>query len=187
LLEELEVTLAAAGVPVNLFRPGIGSAEVRNRFRSIDRDVPDEVVVWFQWHDGTAMSDSGRMIPILPVFEHWTLDMVIGNIRNPRLPYGHEPWEWNPEWIQLTGDNHGMAVNVAKSSDEAPLVRALVDDGPVTQGETGANQVVSLCTPVAWWIEAVNNAAIQWDRENNWWITPDFTKQPIERWQIGFL
>ncbi len=183
LLVELEHELATMGAPVRLFRPGLPESTVRERFAQVGRTPPDEVVTWFTWHDGSRADTDGRWVDVFPR-EHWTLDSVIRRILEPDLPYGTELWEWHPSWVHLTGDNHGLAVDFSRTT--TPRVRAL-SEGSVSTHDPGlAHQVVSLCTPVTWWIEAIRSGAIQWEPDLRG-LRKDFSILPIERWRIGVL
>jgi hypothetical protein len=59
LLDELEHRLRAFGAPiVEAFRPGVSADEVRAVLAAEGLSAPDDVVVWWGWHDGAALHDA---------------------------------------------------------------------------------------------------------------------------------
>jgi hypothetical protein len=180
LLPEFEDELRRAGVPVEKsFAPGIGRAEVNTVFERMKLPAPEEAVVWFGWHNGvTALFDWSRAFPR---FEFYS----IGDVERRYLdengwPHGHEEWQWNPQWLQLLGDNNGLAVECVEPRDRSPRVRPISNDGEWgTQPENGYSQVVSLSTPVTWWIESLRKGEYAWYPEQRAWDW-DFQK-PYDR------
>jgi hypothetical protein len=185
LLEQLEQSLRDAGVPVlDYFQPRASREEVQRAFEECGLLPSEEAVVWFDWHNG----DDGYHRS-LPWFDFWPLETV----RRRRLDPGGQKvgvgdWMWHPDWIQLMGDNNGVAISRAldEKGREQTLVRALSISDPEwsTQPSGGAHQVVSLCTPVTWWIESLRAGWYQWDRVREGWHIDD-AKQPEERRTYG--
>ena len=59
LLEELERRLRAYGAPiVDAFGPGIPADQIRAVFDDEGLNAPDDVVAWWGWHNGAALSDA---------------------------------------------------------------------------------------------------------------------------------
>jgi hypothetical protein len=180
LLQELETELRDAGVPVDAaFRPGTSAPQLRAAFALAGVAVPDEIVVWFGWHDGVNRPIGNR---VLPIFEMWSSEETIQKYVNPNgAPKGSEAWQWNPEWLHFVGDNNGIAVSCGSGPEAAPLVRRIsagLDYG--TQAGDTLHQVVSLCTPVTWWIESMRNGWYKWDRRLHGWDW-ETTSQPTFR------
>ena len=60
----------------------------------------------------------------------------------------------------------------------SPLVRFVSDDGSTsTQDSDTEYQVVSLCTPVTWWIDSIRRGWYKWDGGSSTW-TRDAQAQP---------
>jgi hypothetical protein len=63
LLEELDRRLRAFGAPiVEAFRPGLPAGEVKAVFADEGLSAPDDVVTWWGWHDGAAVSDAPPVV-----------------------------------------------------------------------------------------------------------------------------
>ena len=169
LLPEFEMELRRAGVAVDeCFAPPIGRSTVAAAFERLALPLPEEVVTWFGWHDGVV---DLTWMKAFPKFEFYSLENVVDRYLNERgWPKGHEDWQWNPEWIQLLGDNNGLAIECLPPSDVSPRVRPLSHDGEWgTQPDNGYAQVVSLCTPVTWWIESLRAGEYTWYPEHRAW------------------
>ncbi len=96
-------------------------------------------------------------------------------------PRGFGRWEWNPNWVHIMGDQHGLAMCCADDPESPPLVRFVSDDGYTsTQDGDTAYQVVSLCTPVTWWIDSIRRGWYRWEARSGVW-TRDAQAQPLLR------
>jgi hypothetical protein len=182
LLGVLEAELIAAGVPVeSAFLPGISAEFVRSDFASRNLVAPDEVVTWFGWHGGptAARFASGA----LPYFPMRTLGSMWMEREGPQAhPLGYEESQFNPAWVKIIGQGRGVAVSCEGDPGETPLVRGIDFDGdPGTQPGQTRTQVVSLCTPVAWWIESIRSGWYRWYPELQRWDA-DPRLQPADRW-----
>jgi hypothetical protein len=170
LLTLLEAELVKQGVPVaEYMSPGARKSEVEAAFGKCGLVPPDEAIVWFGWHNGpTGEGNSER---VFPRFNFWSLEDCVRDYLEPGgQPKGYGPRLWNPDWINLMGDGNGVALDCGKPASHPPLVRALSlgREFGTQAGEIG-NQVVSLCTPVTWWIDAFRRGWYQWDREQTGW------------------
>lgn len=102
------------------------------------------------------------------------------------MPYGYDVGNWQPEWTMLVpGMGCGILVNHMSDPDVAPLVRNLWELTFDPQ-EGSTQQVVSLCTPVTWWIQAIRSGGWAWDTENSVWRIHQ-SALPMERSLRGFL
>ncbi len=185
LLSEFEVELTKQHVPVDLLRPGRDFDEVKRAFSAVDRHIPDEVAVWFAWHDGEVADQTRAMAGVLPQFEFYSLDTVLHLIARPRQPYGEEEWDWNREWVHVLGDHKGLIVSCGKDPATPPLVRVL--DPTATHHVIASRQSVSLCTPVTWWIEGLRNGWYTWNSEIGRWSRRTMDMGPKYQWFSGLV
>ena len=180
LLQEFEHELSRAGVPVEqALSPGLERDQVGGIFDHLGLPVPDEIAVWFGWHNGvTSLPLWGKAFPR---FEFYPIEVVESRYaREGGQPLGYSDREWNPNWIHLLGDNNGMAIECGEPTNAAPHVRPLDIAGEWgTQTDNGYFQVVSLCTPVTWWIESLRKGEYTWHPEARAWDW-DFGK-PYDR------
>jgi hypothetical protein len=179
LLPTLEDQLRTKGIPVEEYlSPGASPAAVRAGFEECGLVAPDEAVVWFGWHDGPTRHPNSHKV--MPMFLGWSLAECVAAYLDPAgHPKGHEDWQWDPAWIQIMGDANGLAISCAAAPDQAPLVRALTWDGEFgTQPSQTLSQAVSLCTPVAWWVDALQHGWYRWNPHGNAWENPDPFGQP---------
>jgi hypothetical protein len=177
LLDIFESELRRQGVPVDAYlRPGAQASEVRETFERNNLNAPDEVLVWFGWHDGPVRSTASHLV--LPMFMSWSVAEVDTMRNSPGAqPFGLEDWQWNPSWVQIMGDQNGLAVRCDNEPSAAPLVRGLLSGQYGTQPDVTRRQVVSLCTPVTWWIDALQHGWYRWVVSANAWET-DHSLQP---------
>jgi hypothetical protein len=185
LLAELDCELVASGFPVYEFLlPGTSEARVRNSVEGLGLTAPDELVVWFTWHDGRAETEASRYF--VPGFTLRTLAYVVDCYQDPAYePFGEEEWQWDPRWLHIVGPNVGLAMRCDGDPAQPPLVRNVASDsGFGTQPHQTARQAVSMCTPVTWWIESLRNGWYRWKPDvQRWWA--DETFQPDIRQQMG--
>ncbi len=181
LLDQFETELVRVGVPVGRFlQPGAHPDYVRDVFDRNGLTAPDEAVVWFSWHDGPTRIPGGNHP--LPRFEIWSLDEADDRRHSDGAqPLGRSPDEWDPDWFQIMGPVAGLAMNCGEPVERVPLVRALSHTLEMgTQPDQTLQQVVSLCTPVTWWIEGIREGWYTWIPELNGWDY-DFMAQPVIR------
>ena len=182
LLEEFENELSRAGVPVEQsLAPGLERDQVARVFDRLGLPVPDEIAVWFAWHNGVV--DLSLWSRVFPRFEFYPIDVVESRYSNEGgQPLGYKDGEWNPNWIHLLGDNNGVAFECRGPTSAAPRVRPIESTGEWgTQVDNGFCQVVSLCTPVAWWIESLRKGEFTWHPQARAWDW-DFGK-PYDRFE----
>lgn len=160
-------------------QPGLLAAQIEDALGRINLTPPDELIVWWGWRDGFR-----------PMFGHGLrhgqlrLETAIATYKNEDL--GTELEEWNPNWIRVGGTgNDGDAVSCAPSEDP-PLVRAVSTWDIGTQPfEDTIRQVVSLCTPVTWWLTAIKEGWDQYNPTTGFWDW-DRSLYPPE-WDITHL
>ena len=165
LLRELDESLTRAGFPVDrLLLPGSDEGSIRAAVARVGLIAPDELVAWFSWHEGSARLDAAR--PFVPGCTLWSLESVLSLYE--KEPLGEE--EWNPNWLQVIGPNVGIAVYCDSDAAAPPLLRSVAPDSEFgTQPNQTARQVVSLCTPVAWWLDSLANGWYEWQAQVGRW------------------
>jgi hypothetical protein len=179
LLAAFEEELRKQKVPVDRYmRPGADESEVRAGFAQCGLVAPDEAVRWFGWRDGPTRTKDSHFV--MPMFMSWSLAECVAAYLDPKgQPKGYESWQWHPGWIQIMGDANGLALNCIAPPEEAPLVRGLSWGREYgTQPEQTLRQVVSLCTPVAWWLDALQHGWYRWNVPGNAWESVDHSLQP---------
>ncbi|MEO6116792.1 MAG: hypothetical protein ABIP33_10435 [Pseudolysinimonas sp.] len=76
------------------------------------------------------------------------------------------------------GDANGLAIFCDGDPVDPPLVRGITWDREYgTQPHQTLRQAVSLCTPVAWWVDALRRGRYRWNERTNAWDV-DYSKQP---------
>jgi hypothetical protein len=180
LLVDFEAELRAHGVPVDRYlRPGATADAVRAEFASAGLVAPEEAICWFQWHDGRYEVPGSERA--LPVFDAWSLDYLKLDREDPNSQTrGYGRWDWNPNWIHIMGEQVGLAMSCAGEPAEPPLVRMVAAGLAGTQDDDTESQVVSLCTPVTWWIDSIRRGWYVWDRSAGAWSRDD-AAQPLIR------
>jgi hypothetical protein len=153
LLHQLEEKLASAGSPTYLLQPGKHEEEVEELLAKAGLRAPDELVVWFGWHDGRVLDDP-RSFDVIPNFPIASLSEAIERHEEftsefPGLdPRDENDWGIPRGWLSLTQTNYGTAVHCLGEPSASPQVRVAT---PFFYEEDG-HRAVSLCTLVAWWI-----------------------------------
>ena len=182
LLENLFDALESAGVPLRAhLRPGLSEGYIRERLERRGLVAPLELVSWYETFDGARFMVGEAPTRLFPVFDLHSLDQALAlyDAEAEALRMGSEPWEWNPEWLRIGEPVHSLAVHCAPDESAPPRVRSVGDDH-TTQALDPTYQVVSLCTPVAWWIEALEAGVFEWRADvGNWALTQIF---PGSRW-----
>jgi hypothetical protein len=179
LLSDFELELRGQGVAVDEFlRPGASERDIRAAFDECDLIAPLEAIAWFGWRDGPTRTPQSHLV--MPMFMGWSLAECVRAYRDPRgQPKGSEPWQWDPNWLQIMGDANGLAIYCSTKETDAPLVRSLSWGREFgTQPAQTLHQVVSLCTPVAWWIDALRNGWYRWNPAASAWEDVDHSQQP---------
>jgi len=182
LLMEMETELRRQGVPVDEYlRPPAPISVVRAGFEECGLDPPLEALAWFGWHDGPTRAPNSHKV--MPMFLGWSLAESVRAYLDPKgQPKGREDWQWDPRWLQIMGDGNGLAIFCGDAPDKAPLVRGItVDREYGTQPSQTLRQVVSLCTPVTWWIDALRHGWYRWNKHANAWEDVDTSLQPPMR------
>ncbi len=145
------------------FRPGLPADAIISRFAPLGYVPNDEVIAWWGWHDG--LHDSDLNPPgVTPFRLDAAVDLVLkmhrGVVRPPDWLFD----TWHPAWIPF--DYTATLAIRGDSAQVPPPVRPQQPEmGDHTQDAPAPAQVISLCTPVTWWITAIREGWRRWDEE----------------------
>ena len=159
--------------------PGLPKSKISDELGAIGIEPPEEVLVWWNWRNGFR--------PLVPIgLRHAQLRLEDAVYMYRRSSLGTDIDQWNPHWIHIAGSgNDGDAV-CCQRSDEPPLVRAVSSFDIGTQPyEDPLRQVVSLCTPVTWWLLSIAKGWNSWDPITGFWGWDD-SQYPLE-WKLTNL
>lgn len=184
LLGDYQRRLEAVGIPIDTWlAPGVSEEEVRRELAKVDLVSPDEVVVWFGWHNGRAPGvarqvslhalptfDPSSLAEAIKSYDDWVLHYEAPPVPNGRAPIPDEYFQFGVTrgWLRLINDGRGCAVECAEPSSKSPRLRSATEDFG-TPGSEHLFQAVSLCTLVAWWIESLESGAFRWDATERRW------------------
>jgi len=153
---------------------GLAESDVRGALQYVGLACPDELVVLFGWHNGSAPNSSRPSpfdrIPPVPL-RYTSLQECITAYQGWRendaesLEAGFSGGA-GPDWLPLAGGFATIAVRCANDQG-APLVKS-------TSADASAHQVRSLCTLIAWQIQGMASGAYSADENGVW--EADFSK-----------
>lgn len=172
LLEEYENILRATSPAIaNSLLPGRDREEIVRLFAVVDLQPPEELLVWWSWHDGS--------VPGIPTgIRNWPMSLKDSLDLRREDTFGSDFGQSRPEWIRVAGEANG-SLSVSCGLEVPPLVRRVSTFSFGTQPHEIDNQVVSLCTPIAWWLQAHENGWIAFDPSAEIWKW-DFRQFPRE-------
>jgi hypothetical protein len=148
LLQQYESDIRKAGVRTkDVLLPGLSEREIRRQFGDIGIEPPEELLVWWGWHNGINQRYTGATR-----FNFLPLEAAIATYSSD--PHGTDIHSWNPQWIRVADYSAGIAVK-CENRTIPPLVRYVSAWTSGTQDDETEAQVVSLCTPVSWWLLAI--------------------------------
>jgi hypothetical protein len=196
LLDQVEEEFTAAGAPLDRWlAAGIGADEVSGRLAEVGLAAPDELLVWFGWHNGLAPAHDGEFPQrALPNFVPASIELAVGLYRDmvlnfeapPRVPRHHFMFGAGEGWLRIVDDLRGCAVDCSGGTPSArpPRIRS-ADDQFDEDDPNKLGQAVSLCTYVTWWLESLHTGAISWNlAEQRWDI--DFADMPATQRAVLF-
>lgn len=177
LLDALAFETKRAGAPLNdVLQPGVSRQYVQDQLGTIGLTAPEELIAWWGWRNGARPGlVSGQPLDMNSV------EMAIHLY--PRRFLGDGEFSWHPDWIRLLGPG-GYAISVnTDPSEQPPAIRA-TESFIGTAPDNTATQVVSLCTPVTWWLLARAKGWTRWEVKDGFgrW-NPDLDRYPLE-WRI---
>jgi len=179
LLGELEARLKERSVPVDAgLMPGLRPEFVRAMIRDeIALTAPDELVVWFSWRNGIRFAPPTRVTQVLPFIWSASLEQCIAKYKYWVEAKQSQPalgesglWAWAESWLPLERQAHTYHISCREDPSIPPLVKRSDERYPVGKDD-GHYQVRSLCTLVAWWIEAIDCGATQWIEHRQEWLS----------------
>ncbi|CAN5400266.1 hypothetical protein BH09ACT1_BH09ACT1_17060 [soil metagenome] len=191
LLEYYEWELLQRGVSLQRsLAPGVDESEVRGRLAGIGLRSPEEVIVWFGWHNGPASWPRFEAKSALPNFRQARLDDAIQRYRWCVLEF-QPPSDVSKErfylgagegWLRLVDDNLGCAIDCSpgSSQSEPPRIRS-ASELFLEPGSERAYRAVSLCTLVTWWLESLHSGAFRWDAVDERWIVDRYLLPRTQR------
>jgi hypothetical protein len=181
LLIRYEEVLTSLGGPVaDTMNPGLGSFEVEIKLRSRGLSCPDELLVWFGWHNGVMLE--GLRTAGIPGLFPAGLDACLAAYDQSRseledyveldLDYESLAYGATEGWLRLQSISESIAVECARDGASPPRTRwANLDFTDPTYA--GRFRAVSLCTTVARWIESAEAGAFEWRPTDHRWIVND--------------
>ncbi|MCA0218565.1 MAG: hypothetical protein LCH43_14605 [Actinobacteria bacterium] len=163
LLEQLQSALDASGAPTQLFRHGQSERLTIEKFDRAGLAPLDELIVWFGWHDGEEQNANTHALPAGRMATSTNALLLEARAEEP----GPLDWGAPRGWLPLVEHNAGLAADCTVGTTQAAQLRNRAPefyDEPFPYG-----RAVSLCTPVAWWLYALDSGALVWDQENGRW------------------
>jgi hypothetical protein len=157
LLREFESLVDGASSPARL-NPGLAEGEVQQQFAAAGLTCPEELVVWFGWHNGYPANDRGASFTT-PSIRTESLEFLLsrGMVNNTSwMSMGNGPGQI----VVDTGTPRGELLRVAHLEEDLPFYPGIKEDD--LDGRTA-----SLSTLVAWWIIGVKQGGYLWDG-NGW-------------------
>jgi hypothetical protein len=189
LLNELFDVLGSVGLPVAAsLAPGLTSREIRELLLSRGLSAPNELTAWYETFNGTTLGPTQTPVQLFPVYDLHSLETAVAlyDLEPASRGVGVEDWNWHPEWLRIAEPVQSLAVRCSADEEGPPLVRAVGHDYN-TQAANPPYQVVSLCTPVAWWIEELQNGSYVWDAARGLWNVEGISADHLSRRVAGFI
>ncbi len=161
------------------FRPGHSRHEIVDKFAEVGLVPPEELVVWWAWSDGHPMMGprGQRNTP-------FGIDHALRLYREDRddafelLP--------GPEWVRIAGQGRRETIALScEAGVDLPLVRFLDIEQGLGPQRLSDPYVMSLCTPVTWWLMGLAKGWIAFNRSRDRW-TYKLEDAPIE-WHLTQL
>jgi hypothetical protein len=158
LLKQYESKIRKAGVRTkDVLLPGLSERQIRRQFDEIGLEPPEELLVWWSWHNGI-----NQRYTTATRFNFLPLEAAIATYHSD--PHGTDEYSWNPQWIRVADYAAGIAVK-CEERPGPPLVRYVSAWTSGTQDDETEQQVESLCTPVSWWLLAIDEGWAQFQRD----------------------
>lgn len=157
-------------------KPGLSADEIVGQMTAAGLSVPEEAVVWWSWANGHRLDATWRIrhpqISLETALEYYDQDA--------RYNFEHLP---GPLWIRVAGPQRNSAVGIdCASTDGPPIVRWIDPELGTGPARLSDRQAVSLCTPVTWWLMAIENGWWKYDK-SGFWRVPDLHAYPAE-WRL---
>jgi len=178
LLLNLEAECRRAGIDVDSWlKPGIDESEVRLALSGAGLSCPDELVIWYGWHNGHTRPvprTGGPPLPRLSMMSvEEAVDVYTEKLKSkpatlqqfPDFDIDHH-WGAGSGWLRLDQNVHGVAIDCSLET-VPPRVRFPNED---FQYETGGRfRAVSLCTYVTWQIYGLRQGGFKYNVTTATW------------------
>lgn len=189
MLSDYEALLESKGARVRRYLAhGVDRQHIEREFEKISLVPNEELVTWFEWANGTVQSsDMPAGGPILPFIVNVSVEVAVDRYKQFRDSDDEfAMWAWSEGWFGIEESGYSLNVSCLGPSDQPPLVQNADPEGHEVGSEHNEYQVVSLCTLVTYWAEAVENGACLWLPERRAWDI-QFSSLPREYVAVGML
>jgi cell wall assembly regulator SMI1 len=189
-LRTLERLLAEQEAPViKRLQPPASSKAFAAIESEFGLPLPDELRLWWGWHDGTDVKPHERAAKasIGPLFEILGAEEALKvTCESRKLALEIDPNEpevyWGPTWLAIGTDGR-VACDISVRPD-SPV--SVLDVDYHKTAHPGAVVVQSLGEMVRWWTEALESGAWRYDDEHDRWERR-YELVPPERDQSGLV
>jgi hypothetical protein len=160
--------------------PGLSPDDIVEELTAEDIPASEEATVWWSWTNGYRPDRppllSNPPLPLGSAIESYVTDRDIYKFE--LLP--------GPNWIRVTGLDRSTSIALhCDDGDGLPLVCRIAPAVKVGNGPHDLRPVVSLCTPVTWWLTALDKGWMRFD-DHGYLRVPDMTAYPTE-WRLTGL
>ena len=141
--------------------PGIRAAEIRQQLAQAQLQVPDELVVFYGWHNGfLSVPDGLPMGSILPSVTLMSLERSLASYvtsgASPVVPRSF----WHPGWLRLEEVRPGYMIECGPP-ELPPRLAYISEDNPF-EGPRRRAALRSICTLATVWIDLIRQGASTW-------------------------
>ena len=174
---------------VQRFRPGAGTSDLANVERYLGQPLPDELRMWWRWHDGAMAEPHERLsrVSLGPSFNFLGTNRAIEFSQQMRkMAFEIDPDDpnsgWASNWVAISSTGPVACNAGIDLGGQAPVL----DVDYHHTSEPGRAVAISLGEMVRWWIEALESGAWLYDREADSWKRRD-ELVPRERELTGLV
>jgi hypothetical protein len=178
LLYAYEECLKGIGAPAaEWFRPGLTAEKIEEAVAPLGLRLPSEARIWWEWHDG-ATAEGRELLPG-PLRQCLTLVGAVDLYRRSRVladkaartwPEHNSDFLWSPTWFPVVGWQLPIVIDCSVAEGQATPLRIV--DWQDVEGFLEP-QAQSLGQMVAWWIEAIDVGALEWNGADRKWLRHD--------------
>jgi hypothetical protein len=194
LLLEFEDELESLGCPTrSTLLPGLDRVEIEAKLASRGLACPEELVVWFEWHNGYAR-DERAPIGGLPLIMPASLDDALAAYDDSRmeleLAFSEEldlerlSFGAVEGWLRLASYSETVAVECSIGGATPPRIRWANVDFAEPGFETRF-RAVSLCTVIHQWIADARDGAFVWNDETRWFVNYEKLHTELTQSMLG--
>lgn len=147
----------------DILGPGLTHDEIISRIEPLGYHPNGEVVAWWGWHNGFVRMGIRPPHPVPLSLDIAVADRASRVVRTA-APSDWLPDLWHPAWLMLD-DQSRIAMRADGTLTPPPVRPHQPEMGDHTQDAEAPAQVISLCTPVTWWITAIREGWFRWNEE----------------------